>query len=980
MRSRILLFALLMFFGISGVKAQVFQEGFENGVPPTGWVQFGNGLGTSQFWKTSTNSYSGSSSAYVRYENVSGGIAEDWMVTSAMTLGAGDSILTFFQRQQFTSAYGSVYTVRVSTDTSQTNTMNFVTVDTQVESDFTTSWTPYTVNLSAYVNQTIYIAFVMENDDGDNWYLDEMELGLLPCAAITNLAASNISATTADITWSSIAAMDEIEVVPSGSTPTRAGTVSSTQTYSATSLIPGTTYDVYGRALCSGPDKMMISGVWDGPLPGGQPKGTELYVITDIPDLSHYSVSSANNGTGTTVPNPEFTFPAGTASAGTYIYLTSDSAAFNNFFGFDADYITSAMLINGDDAVELIWDSTTVLDVFGDVDVDGTNQPWEYKDGWAYRMDGQVANGGTFVDSLWIYSGVDSLEGGTTNSATHVPFPIGTFSTPGPSIWSMISFTTLCAPVQGDSLSDAIAITTPVYTDSGSTVCHTNQIGNNSNDAWYQLIVTDPCVTSIDVRLCNSGYDTYLRLLDGSLGSIATNDDGCGGGNRSSILGTPVSFGDTINIVVEGYLSNNGFYVLDVIQNAVMPMSSISYPAASYCLTDSNPTATIMADTNGVFSSTAGITLDSITGLITLSTSMAGTYPVLYTVGSNGCAAVDTFMVTINPMEDATFSYAAASFCLGGANASATITGSTGGSFMSSASGLVLDSIGTIDLTASTPGSYMVTYTTGGPCADSSTVSVMVMAADSADIAYASSTYCLNGVNPSPTIAGTTGGIFTSTAGLAMDSITGAIYLANSMPGMYSITYTTSGMCPDTDVEMVTLNAIDDASFSFAAQLYCQADSINPVPSSIATSGGTFSSTSGLSVNAMTGEIDLMASSIDSFHVLIYTTSGPCPSADTIMVGVINCPVGVKDGFATGQYTLFPIPNQGRFFLQNNGDAEATTVAVMDMAGRTLFNQEFFFQAGDKQAIRLDNVAAGTYFLRVTTDTRVETLRLQVAF
>ena len=51
-------------------------------------------------------------------------------------------------------------------------------------------------------------------------------------------------------------------------------------------------------------------------------------------------------------------------------FITSDSAGFNQWFGFDADYITSAVNINGDDAIELFYVSN-VIDVFGDINVDG---------------------------------------------------------------------------------------------------------------------------------------------------------------------------------------------------------------------------------------------------------------------------------------------------------------------------------------------------------------------------------------------------------------------------------------------------------------------------------------------------------------------------------------------------------------------------------------------------------------------------------
>ncbi len=84
-------------------------------------------------------------------------------------------------------------------------------------------------------------------------------------------------------------------------------------------------------------DNLVITAVFDGPLTGGTPKGVELYVINDINDLSAYGIGAANNGGGS--DGQEFTFPAITAAAGQYIYLASDSAQFNNWFGFDADYV-----------------------------------------------------------------------------------------------------------------------------------------------------------------------------------------------------------------------------------------------------------------------------------------------------------------------------------------------------------------------------------------------------------------------------------------------------------------------------------------------------------------------------------------------------------------------------------------------------------------------------------------------------------------
>ncbi|MGB0879189.1 MAG: choice-of-anchor J domain-containing protein [Polaribacter sp.] len=173
MRKIILLFLLLTV--TFSVRAQ-FPEGFETSVPPSGWTSFigTNGEGTSQNWEESTTAASGSKAAYVRYENVTNS-AEDWLVTPQFTPSSSANILTFKQRQGFGSDYGTSYTIRVST-ASQTTHADFTIVDTQAEGDFGTVYSTHNVDLSAYNGTPIYVAFVMENDDGDNWFIDDVDV------------------------------------------------------------------------------------------------------------------------------------------------------------------------------------------------------------------------------------------------------------------------------------------------------------------------------------------------------------------------------------------------------------------------------------------------------------------------------------------------------------------------------------------------------------------------------------------------------------------------------------------------------------------------------------------------------------------------------------------------------------------------------------------------------------------------------------
>ncbi|MFT6896732.1 MAG: putative extracellular nuclease/endonuclease I [Paraglaciecola sp.] len=181
-------------------------------------------------------------------------------------------------------------------------------------------------------------------------------------------------------------------------------------------------------ALLSAPaaqaGELVITGVFDGPLPGGVPKGIELFVTQDIADLATCGIGSANNGGGT--DGQEFTFPSGPIAAGSYLYVASESSEFSNFFGFAPTHTSGAANINGDDAIELFCNGNLV-DIFGDIDTDGNGQPWEYQDGWAYREVGSVPDA-TFSLGNWRFSGPNALDGETVNASAANPFPLKAFA------------------------------------------------------------------------------------------------------------------------------------------------------------------------------------------------------------------------------------------------------------------------------------------------------------------------------------------------------------------------------------------------------------------------------------------------------------------------------------------------------------------------------------------------------------------------
>lgn len=169
---------------------------------------------------------------------------------------------------------------------------------------------------------------------------------------------------------------------------------------------------------------LVITGAYDAGLPGGTPKGVELYVLEDIADLSIYGIGSANNGGGT--DGEEFEFPNVSVTKGTFIYIATEDTQFNAFFGMAPDYTSGSMAINGDDAIELFMNDV-VIDLFGDINVDGTGEEWEYLDGWAYRNSGSSPSA-TFDITEWTFSGINVFDGETSNATAATPFPIGTYT------------------------------------------------------------------------------------------------------------------------------------------------------------------------------------------------------------------------------------------------------------------------------------------------------------------------------------------------------------------------------------------------------------------------------------------------------------------------------------------------------------------------------------------------------------------------
>jgi len=154
-------------------------------------------------------------------------------------------------------------------------------------------------------------------------------------------------------------------------------------------------------------------------------------------------------------------------------------------------------------------------------------------------------------------------------------------------------------------------------------------------------------------------------------------------------------------------------------------------------------------------------------------------------------------------------------------------------------------------------------------------------------LSYSSSAFCANASDPTPTVTGNVGaGTFSSTTGLVFVSTsTGEVDISASTPSAtaYVITYTDTNSA--TATFNLTINALDNATFSYSDSSYAQ-NFPDPTPTITGLAGGAFSGSTGLVINSTTGEIDLDASTVASYTVT-YTTAGTCPNTSTQTVDIV---------------------------------------------------------------------------------------------
>lgn len=367
--------------------------------------------------------------------------------------------------------------------------------------------------------------------------------------------------------------------------------------------------------------------------------------------------------------------------------------------------------------------------------------------------------------------------------------------------------------------------------------------------------------------------------------------------------GTALGASPTPSTVAEGTTSYYVAYVntqscegqraqIDVVVSPIItPTTEFSYDTTVYCTAGANPVITLDPDftAGGTFTviPATGIVIDAATGEVDLAGSTAGTYDISYTVEAAGCNPEGETIVTITVEQSVTpvtaFTYEA-SYCVAGDNPVTTpaVDFYAGGVYSANPSaGIAIDAAsGEIDLTNTVPGTYEVTYTVtaqGCVTAGSTTVTVTINPLEAVEVSFVyESPACLNfgdELVPELPEGFAFGGQFTS-ATVTVDPDTGVIDLTAATPGTHEVEYTIAEdplTCKATGTFIATVVLTDAVvpvvEFAFDSE-YCYG-SANALPQTAAgfTAGGSFTAESGLVINSVTGEIDMVASVPGTYSV-----------------------------------------------------------------------------------------------------------------
>src|SRR5690606_25807970 len=158
-----------------------------------------------------------------------------------------------------------------------------------------------------------------------------------------------------------------------------------------------------------------------------------------------------------------------------------------------------------------------------------------------------------------------------------------------------------------------------------------------------------------------------------------------------------------------------------------------------------------------------------------------------------------------------------------------------------------------------------------------------------------------------------TPGTFSGSGVTFVNTANGTVDLVTTGAGNYTITFTTTGTCPNTSTQNITIENAPQSNFTYTSTMYCKS-SPNPSPQlGTGATNGTYSvSPAGLSINSTTGVIDLANSNAGTYTITntVAGTSTCAQSTSTFTITINNDPI-VDAGQDINQCSNSPITLSG---------------------------------------------------------------------
>ncbi|MBN2867861.1 MAG: choice-of-anchor J domain-containing protein, partial [Flavobacteriaceae bacterium] len=233
---------------------------------PTCWSYINNN-GDTDNWRTYTTYGVGGSIAAGLYTDFNSGNNDDYLVLPQFTL-TGNERLKFSVRARSSSEPNDYRVVLSTLGSTPTDFTEELLPLTQVSSTTQTEIPP--IDLSGYTGD-VFIAIHVPSGGLDGYYIyfDEFVVEPIPsCAEPSALTASNITSTTADLSWTAGGTetswnVEIVDVTAGGTVTGTATDVGVSNPFFVSGLTPNNDYEFYVQADCGGTDGV---STWVGPF------------------------------------------------------------------------------------------------------------------------------------------------------------------------------------------------------------------------------------------------------------------------------------------------------------------------------------------------------------------------------------------------------------------------------------------------------------------------------------------------------------------------------------------------------------------------------------------------------------------------------------------------------------------------------------------------------------------------------------------